>query len=125
MIPGGRLFTCVLVLVTGVACRPSDQRTDSVDPLSGEEQRAAWGPEVTAHVDAGNQAIRADSFGVAKEHFQAVTGLKPDLAVGWFGLYMAEQGLGNEEAAAAALERAQSIQSGATLIHPDGPRQEG
>ncbi len=125
MIPGRRLSVCVLLLVAGVACRPSDQRTDSVDPMSGEEQRAAWGPEVTAHVDAGNLAIRADSFEVAKEHFLAVTELKPDLAVGWFGLYMAEQGLGDDEAASGALARAQSIQSGATLIHPDDPREEG
>ena len=118
-----RIFgAAFLALLAVAACRPDDQRTDSVDPASGEQLREAWGEDVVAHVDAGNQAIRADSFDLAKEHFLEVIELNPDLAVGWFGLYMAEQGRGDNEAAATALERAQSIQSGASLIHPDDPR---
>jgi tetratricopeptide (TPR) repeat protein len=114
-----RGLAILLVLVALVGCRPDDQRTDSVDPSAGEQMRSSWSPEVIERVDAGNAAIRADSFDVAKEHFQAVIELEPELAVGWFGLYMAERGLGNEEAAAAALEEAQRIQTGASLIHPE------
>ena len=44
--------------------------------------------------------------------------LNPDAAAAWFGVYMAEKALGNEEAAAEALERAQDVQPGATLLHP-------
>jgi hypothetical protein len=102
------------------ACRPDDQRTDSVDPNAGVQDRALWSEEMRMHVDAGNAAIRADSFDVARDHFLAATELEPDVAAGWFGLYMAEQGRGDEEAAAAALERAQAIASGASLIHPEG-----
>jgi hypothetical protein len=119
-----RLTVGLLLLTVAFGCRPDDQRTDSVDPMSGEAQRAEWGPEILAHVDAGNAAIRTDSFDVAREHFLAVTELDPDLVVGWFGLYMAEDGLGDEEAAAAALARVREISAGASLVHPggDGPQ---
>ena len=116
-----RLTACLLVLTVVAGCRPDDQRTDSVDPLSGEAQRAEWGPEIVALVDAGNAAIRADSFDVGREHFLAVTEIDPELAVGWFGLYMAEDGRGDEEAAAVALARVREIASGASLVHPNDP----
>ncbi len=35
----------------------------------------------------------------------------------WFGAYMAERALGNEAAANEALERAQQLAPGASLIH--------
>lgn len=108
-----------LVLSVG-ACRPDDQRTDSIDLDEARQQRESWAPELTTHIDAGNEAIRADSFDVAREHFVTATTLAPDVAAAWFGLYLAEQGRGDTEAAMEALERAQSIASGASLIHPQG-----
>jgi tetratricopeptide (TPR) repeat protein len=120
-----RSLTALLIVTALAGCRPEDQRTDSVDPMAGEQMRSSWSSEVVAAVDAGNAAIRADSFDVAKAHFQSVIELRPDLAVGWFGLYMAERGLGNEEAAAEALEEAQRIQTGASLIHPENEGGEG
>lgn len=115
----GRIVAGLLIVSVVAGCRPDDQRTDSVDPNAGEQLRSEWPAEVVAHVDAGNAAIRADSFELAKTHFQEIIEMEPGLAVGWFGLYMAEQGLGDAEAAAAALEQAQRIQSGASLIHPE------
>jgi uncharacterized membrane-anchored protein len=118
MIRSPRLLAVGLAVAACLGCRPDDQRTDTADPTVGQQLRSSWSPEVVAHVDAGNAAIRADSFDLAKEHFEAVIELEPELAVGWFGLYMSEQGRGDAEAAAAALERAQEIQAGASLIHP-------
>lgn len=118
----GRLGLTVLC-TAGLAlagCRPDDQRTDSVDPAAGVQDRARWSEEMREHVDAGNAAVRADSFAVAREHFLAATELEPDVAAGWFGLYLAEQGLGNVDAASAALERAREIAAGASLIHEEG-----
>ena len=46
-------------------CRPETQRTDSVDPNAGVEDRASWDARMVEHLDAGNAAIRADSFAVA------------------------------------------------------------
>lgn len=109
----------LLTVITTTGCRPDDQRTDSVDPAAAAQERASWNPEMTAQLDAGNAAIRADSFDVAREHFLAVTDIAPEVAAGWFGLYLAEQGRGDEVAAREALERAQAIASGASLIHPE------
>lgn len=105
-------------LVVFAACRPDDQRTDSVDPVAARQERESWDPAMAAQLDSGNVAIRADEHATAREHFVRVTEMAPDVAAGWFGLYLAEQGLGDADAAQAALERARSIASGATLIHP-------
>lgn len=111
--------TIALASVYGIACGPpDDQRTDSVDPVAAMQDRASWDPAMAASLDSGNAAIRADSFELAQRHFLAVTEMAPDVAAGWFGLYLAEQGLGRGEEALAALERAQEIASGASLIHP-------
>ena len=117
------LLTAALMMA---GCRPETQRTDSVDPNAGVEDRASWDARMVEHLDAGNAAIRADSFAVARTHFVQATEIEPDVAAAWFGLYMAENGLGNTEAAQAALDRAQGLAAGATLIHPDGgPPEEG
>jgi Flp pilus assembly protein TadD len=114
-----RWTTVSAVAVLAVSCgRPDDQRTDSVDPLEAMQQRASWDPVMAAHVDSGNAAIRADSLEVARRHFMMATEIEPDVAAGWFGLYMAERGLGRSEEALVALERAQQLVSGASLIHP-------
>lgn len=112
----GVLGVTGLVVLSG--CRPEDQRTDSVDPVAARQERESWDPAMAAQLDSGNAAIRADEHARAREHFIRVTEMAPDVAAGWFGLYLAEQGVGDAEAAQAALERARSIASGATLIHP-------
>ena len=106
---------CTLVVVS--ACRPPDQRTDSVDPAAAAQERASWPASLVAQIDSGNAAVRADSYDEARRHFTTATELAPDVAAAWFGLYLAEQGLGNSGQAADALERAQALQAGASLIH--------
>lgn len=107
-----------LVVSSATGCRPEDQRTDSVDPVAARQERESWDPEMTVQLDSGNAAVRADDFASARTHFLRVTEMSPDVAAGWFGLYLAEQGLGDVQAAAQALERARRIAAGATLIHP-------
>ena len=115
-----RVVVVALILGVASACRPDDQRTDTADPAAAGQPRESWDPDMVAHLDAGNAAVRLDSFDVARDHFVAVTVMAPDVAAGWFGLYLAEQGRGDAEAATAALERAQDLEAGANLIHPDG-----
>ena len=120
-VPTARFVTLGVILgalAVVPGCRPDDQRTDSVDPVAARQERESWDPAMAAQLDSGNAAIRADEHAVAREHFTRVTEMAPDVAAGWFGLYLAEQGMGNQEAAAAALEQARSLASGATLIHP-------
>lgn len=107
-----------LALSTVAACRPDDQRTDTIDPEEAIQQRESFPPGVAAALDSANEAFRADRHEEALRHYQTVTELAPDVAAGWFGVYMAQQALGNETAAAEALEHAQSVVPGATLIHP-------
>jgi tetratricopeptide (TPR) repeat protein len=108
----------VLSLVAVVSCRPEDQRTDTIDIEQALQARESLAPEVVAYLDSGSVAFRADDYEGARDHYMAAVELNPDAAAAWFGVYMAEKALGNEEAAAEALERAQDVQPGATLLHP-------
>jgi tetratricopeptide (TPR) repeat protein len=111
----------LLALAAVISCRPDDQRTETLDPLEGVRRRADLPPDVIAHLDSGSAAFRDDRFGAALEHYTRVTELEPDLGAGWFGVYMAQEALGDLEAAEAALERVQEIAPGATIVHEDGP----
>ena len=113
-----RLTVLALILAAGISCRPDDQRTDTIDPQEALQERENLPPELVAHLDSGSLLYREDDFEGALEHYRMVTELDENVAAGWFGVYMAEQALGNEEAAREALERAQSVAPGATLIHP-------
>lgn len=112
------VLTFMLSLATTSCGRSDDQRTDSVDALAAQQQRENWDPEMVVRLDSGNAAIRADSFATAQRHFLAVTEMAPDVAAGWFGLHLAERGLGRVDEAMQALQRAQDLAAGATLIHP-------
>ncbi len=113
-------WIAVLALAAAVSCRPDDQRTDTLDPHQGMQLREQMDPAVLAQLDSGTAAYRADDFEASRRHYVRVTELDPSLGAGWFGLYMAEDALGNEEAATAALERARDIVPGATMLHNGG-----
>jgi tetratricopeptide (TPR) repeat protein len=109
----------ILVLALGAAtsCRPDDQRTDTLDLEEAAQKRENMPPSLVAHLDSGSQAYRTDDFESALRHYTEATELGPDVAAPWFGVYMAQQALGNVEEGAEALERARSVAPGATLIH--------
>jgi tetratricopeptide (TPR) repeat protein len=100
-------FVVVLVLLAAYSCRPDDQRTDTMDPIEGMLAREDMPPEVVAQLDSGSLQFRADSFEAALSHYQRVTEMVPEAAAGWFGVYMAQQALGNSDAAAEALQKTQ------------------
>lgn len=112
------LLVLALLPVAGTGCGPDDQRTESIDPVEAMQQRESFPPGVAAHLDSANQAFREDRHDVALAHYTTVTELAPDVAAGWFGVYMAQHTLGNRTAATEALERAQAAVPGATLLHP-------
>ena len=108
----------VLALVGAVACAADDQRTDTIDPEEAVGHRESYPAGVTAQLDSGSAAFRAEDLEGALEHYSRATQLGPDVAAAWFGVYMAEDALGHDAAAAEALGRAQEAVPGATLIHP-------
>lgn len=111
--PGPTLaFAAALALWTG-ACRPDDQRTETVDP---EAVRAELAPIVAVQLDSGTVAFRARDLEGALRHYRRATELAPDVAGGWFGVYMTERARGNVDAAAEALGRARGAAPGASLL---------
>lgn len=118
----GRLaMILALVLAAVVSCRPDDQRTDDLDPTGGAQARDNMPPEAVVQLDSGSVAFRLDDYDAALTHYTRVTELAPDFGAGWFGVYMAHRELGNVDAAAAALQRAQSIVPGASLLYEESP----
>jgi Flp pilus assembly protein TadD len=109
----------LLTAATSLACRPADQRTDSLDPNAGAQARENMLPEVVAQLDSGSQAFRDGDFESALQHYESVTELAPDVGAGWFGVYMTQLELGDVAAAQSALDRARGLAPGATLLHPD------
>lgn len=114
-----RPLFAALMLVGALSCRPDDQRTDTLDPHQGMGARQGMAPEVVAQLDSGSAAFRADDFEAALAHYARVTELDPENGPGWFGVYMAEEALGNVDRAQEALERARNVVPGATLLHPE------
>jgi len=107
-----------LLLAAAVSCRPDDRRTDSFDPQEAMQHREDLPADVLAQLDSGNAVFRAGDHEAALAHYTKATELAPDLVTGWFGVYMAQHALGNEQAAQAALEHAQSLNPKTTLVRP-------
>lgn len=105
-----------LGLVVAEACRPDDQRTETLDP-QGASTRAQLPAEVVEALDSGNAAYRERRFEDALEHYRTATDAAPDEPAGWFGIYMAQSALGDSAAADSALARTRDIAPGATILH--------
>lgn len=113
-----RILLLLLAMAAIAACRPDDQRTDTVNPAEAAQQRENYPPEVVAHLDSGSVAFREDDHERALAHYQRAAEVGPEIAAAWFGVYMAHRAMGNADSAAAALARAQGAAPGASLIHP-------
>jgi len=114
-----RLAT-VLLLAWAASCSPApeDQRTDTMNvPQAVRRERESLPVEVTAQLDSGSAAFRADDYQAALAHYAKATEIAPDVAAAWFGVYMAQEALGDSAAARDALAKAQAAEPGATLIH--------
>ena len=97
-------------------CVPEDQTTSTVDMRAVAER---LGPALMARLDSANAAFSEDDFAAAGRLYRSVAADAPDESVGWFGVFMAEQALGNMAAADAALDRARRASPGASLLRPD------
>jgi tetratricopeptide (TPR) repeat protein len=109
-----------LLLATASACAPEEApQTESVPAQeAGPPPQRELSPEVTAQLDSGSAAFRADDFAGALAHYTRATELAPDLAAAWFGVFMAQEALGNPQAAQDALARTQQLEPGTSLVHP-------
>lgn len=111
--PGSLLAVPLLLLP---ACGGEDgARAGSGAREAGRQPRAHLPLRVSAQLDSGNQAYREKDFEGAREHFRTAIRLDSAVASAWFGVYMAEEALGNQAAAREALQRADSL-SGETPV---------
>lgn len=109
------VLAALAVLGVG-ACLPDDQATRTVDTEAVAER---LGPALMARLDSANAAFSADDYATASRLYRSVAADAPDESVGWFGIFMAEQALGNMAAADSALDRARRAAPGASLLRPD------
>ena len=107
----------LIVLALPVACRPpEDQETGSIEKEDVQRARRELAPELRAQLDSGNAAFKEKDWERAIRHYREVVRRDPSIAAGWFGVYMVEQARGNAAAADSALEQAQKLQPGASLL---------
>jgi len=112
-----------LLLAAAAACtpeeapRPEAAQAEDVSPPAQEPLP----PEVAAQLDSGTIAFRADDYARALAHYTKATELAPDLGAAWFGVAMAQEALGNTQAAQEALARTQALEPGTNLAHPTAP----
>jgi len=110
----------VLLLVAATACK----KEEAPQPEAAQVEEASPPPqqelplEVAAQLDSGSIAFRADDFAGALEHYTKATELAPDLAAAWFGVFMAQEALGNAQAAQEALAKTQALEPGTDPTHP-------
>jgi tetratricopeptide (TPR) repeat protein len=117
-----RLMAVALAAVVVLAgCRQDrdagDQRTDTVTPQTMEQARANWPDGLAEVIDSANAAYSSGDYEEASRLYRRGTQLAPDVTASWFGIYMAEHARGNIAAADSAMQRAQSLAPGASLIH--------
>ncbi|NIP79233.1 MAG: hypothetical protein GWM90_08500 [Gemmatimonadetes bacterium] len=84
---------------------------------AAQQRRAAWPAELVAAVDSANLAYSEERYEEAAEIYRGLTEEYGDIGTVWFGLYMAENAMGNTEAAQAALERAEERSPGLGQMH--------
>ena len=110
----------VLWLAAASACKPEE----APPPEAAQAQEASPPaqqpppPAVAAQLDSGSAAFRADDYAGALAHYTKATELAPELAAAWFGVFMAQDALGDAQAAQEALAKTQALEPGADLSHP-------
>lgn len=110
------LVIALMGAVTVPGCLPEDQATRTADMREVAER---LGPDLMARLDSANEAFGENDFEAASALYRSIAEDAPDESVGWFGVFMAEQALGNAEAADSALEQARRAAPGASLLRPD------
>lgn len=107
------------LVAVNAACGP-DEAPPTRDSVGHVDQGASGPAEVTALLNAANQAFRERELDVAMEGYRRVTELAPDLPTGWFGIFMVESLNGNRAAADSAFQRALALAPAGAPPMPPG-----
>lgn len=123
----GPAASAVTLGIFVLACEAGtdDQRTGTITQEEARQARQGLPAEMAAVLDSGNAAYRREDYEAARGYFRKLVERDSTLAAGWFGIYMTEKALGNQDAAEAALEEA-ARHSGSSSLGPAAPsRPEG
>jgi tetratricopeptide (TPR) repeat protein len=105
----------MVVAVVGLAACGGDEAAEGdrvrLDQPQQSQQgsRADWPDGLAERVDAANAAYGEGRYEAAAEMYREMTAEHPDIGTLWFGLYLSETALGNEEAAEEALVKVQEM----------------
>jgi Flp pilus assembly protein TadD len=117
----GRCIPTLLAVLLLGGCGGDDQQTSTVTRDAVQAAREALDPALVAQLDSGNAAVRGGAHAVAVTHYRRAVEIDPTSAAAWFGIYMGELALGNDDAAADALEQARSLAPRASLLEETEP----
>ncbi|MEJ2215835.1 MAG: hypothetical protein P8099_04380 [Gemmatimonadota bacterium] len=90
------------ILVAGLAVGCGKNRSEAPKQTLGSPAGNTPTPAAQAQLDSGNAAFRAGDIETARTHYRTTTRIAPNLAAGWFGVYLSETRLGNKAAADSA-----------------------
>lgn len=110
----------IVAALTLTACGEDEgQRVPIGDDTAAVENRgrASWPAELTTQVDSANLAYSEGRYEEAAAIYHELSREYTDVGAVWFGLYMAEHALGNDEVADSALARAEAIAPGLGSMH--------
>jgi tetratricopeptide (TPR) repeat protein len=114
----------IVFALAGLAACGGDAETGERVPLDQQEAeqspRAEWPEGLADEVDAANAAYAEGRYEAAAEMYREMTAEHPDIGTLWFGLYLAETALGNEEAANDALEKVEEMVPGLLQMQHEG-----
>lgn len=90
------------ILVAGLVAGCGKKASDAPKQTLGSPASTTLAPAAQAQLDSGNNAFRAGDIQAAREHYRATTRMAPNVAAGWFGVYLSETRLHNNAAADSA-----------------------
>ena len=106
-----RSLLTALAVVAAAGLTACGSAPEDATPIGGAPAAASALPsaEVRVELDAGNTAYRADDHETALARYTKATEMAPELAAAWFGVSMAQEALGNAEAAREAMRKAMEL----------------
>ena len=115
-----RLWMTALAVLAVAACGEQEsQRVELGEDQESQAQqgRANWPEELEVQVDSANLEYMNEEYQASADRYRAMTERYPEIGTLWFGLYMAENALGNQDAAQAALVKAEELAPGLGSMH--------
>ncbi|HKJ92047.1 MAG TPA: hypothetical protein VJ957_02710 [Longimicrobiales bacterium] len=90
------------ILAVGLVAGCGKNESDAPKQTLGSPSGAMPAANAQAQLDSANALFRSGDIEAARDHYRATTRIAPDLAAGWFGMYLSETRLGHKAAADSA-----------------------